>query len=120
MGLVIKTDGKPVTVVRQDKTSSQGNAYTQYSVMISSKNTDGTWVNDFIDCAFKKGTNIVNKTKIHINNAFFTISEYNGKKYKKLFITDFEIDGNAPQQPSGDGFMNIPDELDELPFMQEV
>ena len=50
MGLKITTDGKPVTVVRQDKTSSQGNAYTQYSVMISSKNTDGTWVNDFIDC----------------------------------------------------------------------
>ena len=71
MGLKITTDGKPVTVVRQDKTSSQGNAYTQYSVMISSKNTDGTWVNDFIDCSFKKGTNIVNKTKIHINNAFF-------------------------------------------------
>lgn len=118
MGLVIKTDGKPVTVVRQDKTSGNGNSYTQYSVMISSKNTDGTWVNDFIDCAFKKGTDIANKTKININNSFFTISEYNGKKYKKLFITDFTVDGNAPQQPSGDGFMNLVDGIDEsLPFV---
>ena len=118
MGLVIKTDGKPVMVVRQDKTSSQGNAYTQYSVMISSKLTDGTWINDFIDCAFKKGTNLTNKTKIHINNSFFTISEYNGKKQKKLFITDFTVDGQAPQTSSGDGFMNLVDGIEnELPFM---
>ena len=67
MGLVIKTDGKPVTVVRQDKTSSQGNAYTQYSLMVSSKNTDGAWVSGFIDAQFKKGVDIANKTKIKGN-----------------------------------------------------
>ena len=116
MGLKITTDNYPVMVVRQDKTSSQGNAYTQYSIMVSSKN-EGSWVNDFIDCSFKKGTNLANKTKIHINNAFFMVSEYNGKKQKKLFISDFTVDGQAPQQTSGDGFMNIPDGIDELPFM---
>ena len=118
MGLKVITDGKPVTVYRQDKTSNAGNAYTQYSIMISSKQSDDTWLNDFVECGFKKGVSIPNKTKIHINNSFFMISEYNGKKYKKLFISDYTIDENAPQQPSGDGFMNIPDGIEtELPFM---
>ena len=117
MGLKVITDGKPVTVYRQDKTSSAGNSYTQYSIMISSKQSDDTWLNDFVECGFKKGVNIPNKTKIHINNSFYMISEYNGKKYKKLFITDYTVDGQAPQQPSGDGWMNVPNGIeDELPF----
>ena len=55
MGLVVKTDGKPVTVYRQDKTANSGTTYQQYSLGVSSKDKDGNWVNGFIDCQFKKG-----------------------------------------------------------------
>lgn len=117
MGLKIVTDSKPVTVIRQDKTSSAGNAYTQYSLMVSSKNTDNTWVSGFIEAQFKKGVDIANKTKININNAFYTVSEYNGKKYTKIFVLEYDVAEAGEQKPSGDGFMNIPDGIEnELPF----
>ena len=121
MALKVVTDNKPVTVYRQDKTSSNGVAYTQYSLGVSSKDKDGNWVNGFLDCQFKKGTDIPNKAKIEITNSFYTVSEYNGKKFLKLFVLDFNIvEGGAPAPvPSGDGFMNIPDGLDDsegLPF----
>ena len=121
MGLKVVTDNKPVTVYRQDKTSSNGVAYTQYSLGVSSKDKDGNWVNGFLDCQFKKDVNVPNKAKIEITNSFYTVSEYNGKKFLKLFVLDFNIvEGGAPAPvPSGDGFMNIPDGLDDsegLPF----
>lgn len=121
MALKVVTDNKPVTVYRQDKTSSNGVAYTQYSLGVSSKDKDGNWVNGFLDCQFKKDVNVPNKAKIEITNSFYTVSEYNGKKFLKLFVLDFNIvEGGAPAPvPSGDGFMNIPDGLDDsegLPF----
>lgn len=121
MGLKIVTDGKPVTVIRQDKTSSGGKPYTQYFLMVSSKNAENAWISGFIECQFKKGVSINNKSKININNAFYTVSDFNGKKYVKLMITDFSIaeNGEAPQAaptPS-DGFMDVPTGIsDELPF----
>lgn len=121
MGLKTVTDNKPVTVYRQDKTSNNGVAYTQYSLGVSSKDKDGNWVNGFLDCQFKKGTDIPNKAKIEITNSFYTVSEYNEKKYLKLFVLDFNIveGGNQPAPtPSGDDFMSIPDDVSDsgLPF----
>lgn len=120
MSLKIITDSKPVTVIRQDKTRSGGKQYTQYSIMVSSKSADNTWINGFIECVFKKGVSVNNKSKININNAFYTVSDFNGKKYTKLMITDFAVveDGEKPVQPtSGDGFMDVHTGIsDELPF----
>ena len=121
MALKVITDGKPVSVYRQDKVSSSGNAYTQYSIGVSSKNTEGNWVQGFIECAFRKGTDIPNKAKIEITNSFYTVNEYNGKKYLKLFVLDYTVveGGNQPAPaPSGDmDFMKIDADLDEgLPF----
>ncbi len=119
MGLKVITDGKAVTVYRQDKTSQNGVAYTQYSLGISSKNANGEWVNGFLDCQFKKGTDIPNKSKIEIANSFYTVSEYNGKKYTKLFVLDFTVveNGEVKTVPNNTDFMNIPDGLDDgFPF----
>ena len=121
MGLKVTTDGKPVTVYRQDKTTQSGASYTQYSLGVASKDKDGNWVNGFLDCQFKKGVEVANKAKININNSFYTVNEYNGKKYLKLFILDFEVaeQGEAPQNnASGTEWLNIPDNLpdDSLPF----
>ena len=120
MALKVITDGKPVSVYRQDKVSSSGNAYTQYSIGVSSKNTEGNWVQGFIECAFRKGTDIPNKAKIEITNSFYTVNEYNGKKYLKLFVLDFNVveGGEVAPAPNGDeSWASIPDGIvDELPF----
>ncbi len=121
MGLKVVTDGRPVTVYRQDKTSQNGTQYTQYSLGFASKNSNNEWTNGFIDCVFRKGTEVNNKAKIEITNSFYTVNEYNGKKYIKVFILDFTVidegEVRQPAQVSNDGFMNIPDGIDAgLPF----
>ena len=119
MGLKVMTDGKPVTVYRKEKETQSGGKFVTYSLGISSKDKDGNWVNGFLDCAFKKGVDVPHKAKIDIKNSFFTVSEYNDKKYIKVFVMEFDIveGGEAPKNTDGQGFMNIPDGLDsDLPF----
>lgn len=122
MGLKVVTDGKAVTVYRKDRPTQNGTVFTTYTLGISSKDKDGNWVNGFMDCQFKKGVELNNKAKIEINNSFFTVSEYNGKKYNKLFIMDFTItdQGEVPAKAPtvDDDFLGIPDGLDdsEMPF----
>ena len=116
MGLTITGETK---VYRQDKVSQAGNAYTQYSLGVASKDKDGNWVNGFLECQFKKGVEVANKAKIKINNAFYNVTEYNGTKYYKIFITDFDVVEPGEGQPAKapDSFMSIPDNIsDELPF----
>lgn len=120
MGLKVTTDGRPVTVFRQDKTSAAGNAYTTYALGISSKDMDGNWVNGFVDARFKSGVDVANKRKITINNAFYTVKESNGKSYVSIMVTDFDIaeNGQPATNNSNTDFMNIPDGVDEeLPFV---
>lgn len=124
MGLKCVTDGRPVTIYRNEKTTQNGGKFATYSIGVASKDRDGNWVNAFIDCQFKKGIDVANKSKINISNSFYAVNEYNGNKYIKLFIMEFEIveQGEAAKAPASpapndDGFMNIPDGIDtELPF----
>ena len=121
MGLKVVTDGKPVTIYRQDKESQGGIKYTQYSIGVASKNANGEWVNGFIDCQFRKGVDIPNKSKIFINNSFYTVSEFNGKKYYKIFVMDYQMESagtSVNNLPTNDmGFLNIPDGIaEENPF----
>lgn len=116
MSLTITGETK---VYRQDKTSQAGNPYTQYSLGVSSKDKDGNWVNGFLECQFKKGVEVANKAKIKINNAFYTVSEYNGKKQYKIFVMDFEVvePGEGQPAPAPDtSFMQIPTDMGDLPF----
>ena len=122
MGLTVTTDNKPVTVVRKDGVSQSGKAYTMYSRMYSFKNSNEEWKNVFVDAQFRKGTDLANKSKINITNAFMTGSEYNGNTKPKIFVLDYTVveGGNQPAPtPNGDmGFINIPDGIDDgLPFM---
>lgn len=122
MGLKCITEKGPVTVYAKERATQNGGKFTTYCIGVASKDKDGNWVNGFIDCQFKKDVVVNNKAKIEIGNSFFTVSEYNGKKYSKLFITDFTVVDqgevqNAGQSVDADGFMNIPDGIDEeLPF----
>ena len=123
MGLRAVTDEKPVTIYRKDRDTQNGGKFTTYSIGIASKDKDGNWVNGFIDCVFRKGTEVNNKAKIKIADSFYTVNEYNGKKYIKLFILDFTVvdQGEVPQPapaPNDNEWLNIPDNLDDssLPF----
>ena len=131
MGLKIVTDDRPVKIIRKDKVSAAGNAYTQYSAMVASKDKDGNWHNGFIDVSFKHGVSVDNKAQIAIKNAFPVVSEYNGKTSVKWMITDFDVivqgeGGSAPTNASNgngmetdaDGFLQINADIDleELPF----
>lgn len=118
MGLVITTDSKPVTVVRKDGVSQSGKAYTMYSLMYSFKNSE-EWKNVFVDAQFRKGTDLANKSKINITNAFMTGSEYNGNTKPKIFVLDYTVvEGGQPAPaPNGDmDFMKIDTDMDSLPF----
>ena len=88
MGIKCVTDDKPVTVIRKDGVGQNGKAYTMYSLMYSFKNSNEDWKNVFVDAQFRKGTDLANKTKINISNAFLTGSEYNGNTKPKIFETD--------------------------------
>lgn len=123
MGLKVLTDGKPVTVYRKDRQTQNGGTFTTYTLGISSKDKDGNWVNGYLDCQFKKGVELYNKAKIEITNSFFTVSDYQGKKYNKLFIMEFTVveqgEGvQTPVAPANDDFMRIADGFDdeEMPF----
>ena len=76
--------------------------------------------NKSILCAIqKKDVSVANKAKIEIKDSFMTGSVYNGNAKPKLFITDFTVvEEGEVQQSSGDGFLNVPSDLDmdELPF----
>ena len=117
MGLTLKTDNKPVTVVRKDGVSQSGKAYTMYSLMYSFKVGD-EWKNGFIDAGFKKGVDLANKSKIIIKDSFLTGTEFNGTTKPKIIVMDFDVleGGDAPK-PSADDFLMIPDGADEeMPF----
>lgn len=123
MGLKVVTEKGPVTVYAKERATQNGGKFTTYCIGVASKDKDGNWVNGFIDCQFKKDVVVNNKAKIEIGNSFFTVSEYNGKKYTKLFITEFTVveQGEVPQkntQATGnENWMDIPSDIEEsLPF----
>lgn len=123
MGLKITTDDKGVKIYRKDRDTKNGGKFATYTMGVSSKTLDGTWLNGFVDCFFKKGVEVNNKAVIKINNAFPTVTEYNDKKYTKWMILDFEIidEGEKVVEVSNqdiEEFLTIPEGIDEeLPFI---
>lgn len=122
MGVKLLTDDRSVTIFRKDKQTSNGGTFATYCMGISSKDKDGNWINGYLDVAFRKDVSVNNKAKINIKNAFPTVRKYNDKTYITWMITDFDVvdNGEVPQpapHPNDDGFMNIPDGIEEsLPF----
>lgn len=111
--------GDKVRIYRKDRETKNGGTFATYSYGVNSKDKDGNWIKGFRDCMFKKGVEVAHRADIKVNNAFEIASEYNGKTYVKVMITDFEVVNEGEQAPAVDseGFMNIPEGLDEeLPF----
>lgn len=112
MGLKLTTDDKPVMIFRNDK-EYNGKTFPTYTISVSSKDKEGNWINSYLDCIFKKGVEVENKTKIFIKNAFPLVSQGKDRTFTKWMITDFELEDQAKND-----FMAIPDgEQMEVPWM---
>lgn len=118
MGLVVSTDDKGVKVFANEKDGPNGK-FTLYSLGVNSKNQNGEWVNGYLNCKFKKGVSVANKTKIKINSAFFVATKGGDKTYTHLMITDFDVlEAGENASESADEFMKIPDNAGEdVPFL---
>ena len=124
MGLKIITEQTPVTIYVNERQTQNG-SFKTYSIGVSSKDKDGNWVNGFLPCNFRKGTEIANKSKITITNSFPTVRKYTDKTGTErteigIFVMDYEVveGGNPPAPASSNDFMDIPDNLEDngLPF----
>jgi hypothetical protein len=112
LSIITKTIGTGNSDIVKSTNIPTGHALTLF------KNGE-EWKNVFVDCAFKKGTDIANKSKINITNAFMTGSEYNGNTKPKIFVLDYEVveGGNAPQTNVANAdFMQVSEDMEGLPF----
>lgn len=121
MGLLLKTDEKgPIKIFVKEK-SYTGGTFKVYSTSISQKDTNGNWKSAWFDVRFPRSADVsevTNKCEININNAFFGVSEYNGKTSPYIMVMDFSVakQGELPKATSDD-FMNLPEGMaDEMPF----
>ena len=116
MGLTVSTDEKGVMVFANEKDGQNGK-YTLYSIGVSSKNQNNEWVSGFISVRFKKGVEVANKSKIKINNGFYTVSKSNGKTYTSIMITDFDVLEEGEPKADEDGWVKMDDSAgSDLPF----
>lgn len=124
MGLKIITEQTPVTVYVNERQTQNG-TFKTYLIGVPSKDKDGNWVNGYLPCNFRKGTEIANKSKITISNSFPTVRKYTDKTGTEkteigIFVLDYTVaeGGSQPAPaPSGDDFMTISDDLEDgLPF----
>lgn len=102
----LTSEDRAVMIFRNDK-EYNGKKFATYSMSVSSKDKDGNWVGGFLECSFKNGVEIENKTKILIHNAFPVVNKgKDDRSYIKWMITDFEIEG----------MQTTPDIAEELPW----
>lgn len=109
MGIKILTDNYHVVVRCFDKKSAAGNSYKSYALAVGSKDSDGAWHNALLNCAFKKGVDIPDKSKIEIKNCFPVVNEYNDKSYITWMITDFDMIADSSQKSPDSSFVNVPE-----------
>ena len=82
-----------------------------YSTGISNKLMDGSYENAYLQVQFKKGTELNNKDRIIINNAFLSFyKNQEGKPVYKIVVTDFQKEGDAKEPECGY------DDSNSLPF----
>ena len=61
-----------------------------YSIGLSKKDKDGKYVNGYMTCNFKQGTELENQSKIKIKDAWISFYLKDKQTIPTLFINDFE------------------------------
>lgn len=62
-----------------------------YTIGISKKDKNGTYINGYINCNFKKGADIPNRTKIKINKAWLDFYKKDNATIPTIFISGYDI-----------------------------
>lgn len=74
-----------------------------YSLGLSKKDKEGNYINGFIKVNFKKGTELKNKTKIKIKDAWLDFYKEENKTVATLFINEFDI-AEEPKEEKQDAY----------------
>ena len=69
-----------------------------YSLGLSKKDKNNNYVNGYINVVFKKGTDLQNKTKIKIKEAWLSFNQKENTTYPYIFINDFEVVESVPEE----------------------
>ena len=64
-----------------------------YSIGLSKKKKDGNFENGYMTCNFKEGTDIPNRSKIKIKEAWLSFYLKDKQTIPTIFINDYEIVG---------------------------
>ena len=96
------------------------NGKALYSIKISKKDEQGNWVNGFINCRFKKGVDIKNKTSIEIKDALLDFYNKDKTTNLYLFINEYIIIDKKNNNEEVDPFAEMGKQIEiddgELPF----
>lgn len=66
-----------------------------YSIGLSKKDKNGNYIKGYMNCNFKQGTDIADKTKIKIKDAWLSFYIKDKKTIPTIFINDYEVVGVA-------------------------
>lgn len=122
--LNISTDEKGIKLKRKERQTESGEVWATYSTTLTKKTPSGGWSHSYLDVKFKKGVSLNDGAviKFGIGDAWLTFDDFNGKKYNKIFVANFEIvEEGSPSatqrnEAINDAFLNIDDSSD-LPFV---
>lgn len=67
------------------------NGKPSYSIGLSRKQPDGTYLNGYMKVSFRKDVELKNKTKIRINQAWLDFYKDDGKTMPYIFINDYTL-----------------------------
>ena len=70
-----------------------------YSIGLSHKKQDGSWENGYMTCRFQKDTNIADKTKIKLIQAWLDFYTKDKKTYPYVFINKYETVSESTPLP---------------------
>jgi hypothetical protein len=76
------------------------NGKPSYSIGLSRKQSDGTYLNGYMKVSFKKDVELKNKSRIRINQAWLDFYKADGKTIPYIFINDYTLtqDGESDTQ----------------------
>lgn len=75
-----------------------------YSIGLSKKDKNGNYVNGYMTCNFKQGTELENKTKIKIKDAWLSFYIKDKQTIPTIFINDYEVVGVPKPKQEEDVF----------------
>lgn len=84
---------------------------TYYQMGISKKNQDGTYMNGYLQCQFKKGVELDNQTNIYIKDAWLSFYIKDNKTIPYVFINEYELVADVIKSFEKDEVVLSPEDL---------